>query len=315
MNGIQYLPEGYLTGTAANAAYLSDMAGLVRAAEDGAVVEATAVKCDANMNLTVPLGEIDGIIERSELMLTEGDREVRDIAAITRVGKAVCFKIKKFTQRGKKTVALLSRRDAQIECREKYLSKLRPGDVIEAKVTHLEPFGAFVDIGCGVVSLLSIDCISVSRISHSSDRFKPGDRIKVVVKSIGRDGEAPGRIYVTRKELLGTWEENAAAFRAGQTVAGIVRSVESYGIFVELAPNLAGLAEYRDGIEPGQTAAVYIKSIIPERMKVKLVLIDTFRGETALSRPLPELPDPGNHISVWRYSPECAPKLIETRFD
>ena len=76
MNGIQYLPEGYLTGTAANAAYLSDMAGLVRAAEDGAVVEATAVKCDANMNLTVPqLQESERQFASRSKSLRRGERK------------------------------------------------------------------------------------------------------------------------------------------------------------------------------------------------------------------------------------------------
>ncbi|MGL0910084.1 hypothetical protein ACSTB0_13670, partial [Faecalibacterium wellingii] len=42
--------------------------------------------------------------------------------------------------------------------------------------------------------------------------------------------------------LLGTWEENAAGFTVGETVVGIVRSVEEYGTFIEIAPNLAGLA-------------------------------------------------------------------------
>ena len=95
--------------------------------------------------------------------------------------------------------------------------------------------------------------------------------IRAVVKSIEN-----GRITLSHKELLGTWEENVALFSAGETVAGIVRSVEPYGIFVELSPNLAGLAESREDVIPGQQASVYIKSILPARMKVKLVIIDTF---------------------------------------
>ena len=63
---------------------------------------------------------------------------------------------------------------------------------------------------------------------------------------------------------------------------GVVRSVESYGIFIELAPNLAGLAEYREGVRPGDGCSVYIKSIIPQKMKIKLVLIDTFRAPSPL---------------------------------
>ena len=122
--------------------------------------------------------------------------------------------------------------------------------------------------------------------------------------------------------LLGTWAENAAMFTPGQTVAGIIRSVESYGVFIELAPNLAGLAELRDDIPflrdadvTGRMAAVYIKSIIPERMKIKLVLVDSYKGD--LGTPTLEYFIDCNkttHLDSWRYSPPECNKVIETIF-
>jgi small subunit ribosomal protein S1 len=238
--------------------------------------------------------------------------ETKDIAILTRVGKTVCFKVMGFEQDSKgDTVAILSRRSAQYECMENYISTLTPGDIIPTRITHLENFGAFVDIGCGIISLLSIDSISVSRIEHPSARINVGDSIFTVVKSI----DADGRISVSERELLGSWEENAALFSEGETVRGIVRSVESYGVFVELTPNLAGLAEWRDDVYPGQTAAVYIKSIIPEKMKVKLVIIDLadeehFRGcaEYFIDT------DKTRHIDSWQYSPGCCKRHIETVF-
>ena len=51
------------------------------------------------------------------------------------------------------------------------LDNLKSGDIISACVTHLEPFGAFVDIGCGVVSFIGIENISVSRITHPIRAF------------------------------------------------------------------------------------------------------------------------------------------------
>ena len=173
----------------------------------------------------------------------------------------------------------------------------------------MEQFGAFVDVGCGIVSLLAIDAISVSRISHPRDRFFSGMQIYVVIKSVDADS---GRIYVSHKELLGTWEENAALFLPGQTVTGIVRSIEDYGVFVELTPNLAGLAELHEDITVGQHAAVYIKNLIPERMKVKLVLIDSYRGEGGARRMEYFIKD--GHIDRWVYSPSCASRCVETVF-
>lgn len=314
----RYLPEGLLSPLPENREYLASAAGLERAMNEGVILEATVLLCDTAMRLHVDLGCMRGIIERGEAVATRRGEVVKDIAIITRVGKPICFKVLGFTRERGEVVAILSRRAAQIECLRSYLGDLITGDIIPARVTHLENFGAFVDIGCGIPSLLSVDQISVSRISHPSDRLAAGDDIFVVVSLIQPDEE---RIFVSMRELLGTWEENAAHFEAGQTVAGIVRSVESYGVFVELAPNLAGLAELREErgdrslATVGQYAAVYIKSIIPERMKIKLVLIDSYRGAPP-SRSLTYYID-GNvtkHIDAWRYSPLGAAKIVETVF-
>ena len=175
------------------------------------------------------------------------------------------------------------------------------------KVTHLESFGAFCDIGCGNIALLPIDSISVSRITHPSDRFVTGDNIKVIVKSIAPNG----RITLSHKELLGTWSENAERFSAGQTVSGIVRSIESYGIFVELAPNLAGLAESKEGVKVGERACVYIKSIIPDKMKIKLIIIDSFDNNEA---PDYEYFYYEDRMDSFVYSPPESLKIIETVF-
>ena len=130
----------------------------------------------------------------------------------------------------------------------------------------------------------------------------------MVVREVDREKK---RFVLSHKELLGTWEENAARFSVGQTVGGIVRSVEDYGIFVELAPNLAGLAECHEGVRPGQLATVYIKNIIPEKMKVKLSLIDAFDGE--LPRDL-RYTVPAPHLDRFVYSPPTSSRLIETIF-
>ncbi|MBQ0125468.1 MAG: 30S ribosomal protein S1, partial [Clostridiales bacterium] len=122
-----------------------------------------------------------------------------------------------------------------------------------------------------------------------------------------------GRIFVSHKELLGTWEENAANFEIGHTVAGIIRSVEPYGIFVELTPNLAGLAEYREGVSVGEKATVYIKNIIPDKMKVKLIIVDS---ESVCDEPHGiSYYENGTHIKRWKYSPDECPKIIETVFE
>ena len=315
-----YRPEGALLESEQNREYLSSLAGLERAMNRGAIVEGIATLCDEGMRLHVDLHCARGIIEADETVACRAGESKKDIAVITRVGKPVACKILSIECRNGEPVVKLSRRAAQEACIRHYMNNLSAGDILTARVTHLEPFGAFVDIGCGVPSLLSVDCISVSRISHPRDRLACGMTIPVVVKCVNRESE---RIYVTLRELLGTWEENAAAFEAGQTVTGIVRSIESYGVFVELAPNLAGLAEVGEEeaavlrSQIGQSVAVYIKSILPERMKIKLVLIDACCSAPAPRTPLRFFIDTAEtkHINRWRYSPTRAPRIIETVFE
>ena len=315
-----YRPEGALLETAQNREYLSSLAGLERAMTKGAIIEGIATLCDEEMRLHVDLHCARGIIETEETLACRAGESKKDIAVITRVGKPVACKILSIEWRDGVPVVKLSRRAAQEACMKHYMKSLNAGDILMARVTHLEPFGAFVDVGCGVPSLLSVDCISVSRISHPRDRLACGMTVPVVVKCVSRESE---RIYVSMRELLGTWEENAAAFEAGQTVTGIVRSIESYGVFVELAPNLAGLAEVGEEeaailhSKIGQSVAVYIKSILPERMKVKLVLIDACCATPAPRTPLRFFIDAEKtqHITRWRYSPARSPRIIETVFE
>lgn len=305
MNG--FFPEGW-NGTAAEGKKAFTPSALTEAQSKQTVLESTVTMCDAEHNLIVDLGCMRGIIPREEGAIGISDGSTRDIALISRVGKPVSFVITdiKVDEFGR-PCAYLSRKCAQELCK-KYITGLKKtGDVINAKVTHLESFGAFCDIGCGNAALLPIDAISVSRISHPRDRFKVGDDIRVIIKSIADDG----RITLSHKELLGTWEENAAMFSPGQTVTGVIRSVEDYGVFVELTPNLAGLAEPRPDVFIGQQASVYIKSIIREKMKIKLIIIDSFDSDYT---PPIKYFFGGDKLEEWDYSPNDCFKRISTRF-
>lgn len=305
----KYYPENYLIGTQENKNALSSKAAVKEAYYSGKILEVRATVCDKDHNLHVDLGVMKGIIPRNEGAIGIEDGSVRDIAIISRVNKPVMCKIIDFTTDEKgEVIAVLSRKAVQLDCMREYVSSLVPGQVIEAVVTHMESFGVFADIGAGICALMPIDSISVSRIPHPSARFTAGEKIKAVVKSVDENG----RITLSYKELLGTWEENAALFKAGETVPGIVRSVERYGIFVELKPNLAGLAEYVPGVVPGQHASVYIKNLIPERMKIKLIIVDSFDAEYP-NEPVAYYNN-SSFIDRWVYSPECCNKKVETVF-
>jgi ribosomal protein S1 len=309
MNTIAFFPEGALIDTPENQAVIADAQRLAQACKDGTILEARVSMCDASHNMWLSLPCMQAMIPREEGAVGIAEGELRDIALIARVGKPVCFRVLRIdTLEDGSRLAVLSRRAVQEACYAQFLDRLEPGDIIDARVTHLEPFGAFVDIGCGIASMIPIDAISVSRIVHPSDRFTVGQAIRVIVK--GRQGK---RICLSHKELLGTWEENAALFHVGETTTGVVRSVEKYGVFIELMPNLAGLAELRQPVEAGQRISVYIKALIPEKLKVKLILVDVCEDHAGPDRL--QYFYTGDHIDKWVYTPEYSGKHIETVFD
>lgn len=302
------LPEGFLINTKENIQCLSSYENFHKAYTAQKQLEARAIYCDREHNLHIDLGFIHGIIPREECAIGIKEGTTKDIAIIARVNKPVRFVIEDIKSMGDKKTAFLSRRKVQEEFQAQLNKEILTGDIITATITHLESFGAFCDIGCGINALLPIDNISVSRIPHPNVRFDVGDNIKVIIKSFDEEGRAT----LSHKELLGTWEENAEKFHIGETVSGIVRSVENYGIFIELTPNLAGLAEYTPAVFDGQQTSVYIKSIIPEKMKVKLIIVDAFDANYPKKKP--EYFIKNGHLDYFRYSPYLSEKIIETFF-
>ena len=303
-----FVPEGNLINTEENQSYINNPDMLADAYLKQKILEAKALVCDREHNLHLNLGGVKAVIPREEGAIGIREGTVRDIAVISRVNRPVSFVITDLTTDGRgEPLALLSREKAQKKCFNNYIDTLTAGDIIDAKVTRLENFGVFADIGCGVAALMPIDRISVSRIEHPRERFTVGMNIKAVVNTIEN-----GRVSLSHKELLGTWRQNAEMFSAGETVTGIIRSVESYGSFIELAPNLAGLAEPNPIVEKGMQASVFIKNIIPQKMKIKLIVIDTFAYSYAPKMPKYFLSS--GHMDKFIYSPEDSDKLVESVF-
>lgn len=274
----------------------------------GELLQATALAFDHAQRLRLTLAGKPAYMDYADCADGLDSGLVRDIAILTRVGRPVCFVITQLPQDGNGYYKV-SRRIAQQQCKQNYLNLLVPGDIIPCRVTHIEPFGAFCDVGCGISALLPIDCLSVSRIQSPADRVSVGDDLYCVIKS--RDEQ--NRLVLSLRELLGSWQENAAGFSVGETVVGIVRSVEPYGVFIEIAPNLAGLAEHTEGLTLGQSVSVYIKNILPDKMKIKLVIVN---------RELPgnlrfglEYRQTSGHIDRWVYSTPESAKQIETIFE
>ena len=300
---MEYMPE---TNINSPSPFTLEM--LMESYEKGTVLFAKALVYDKGKGLRFNLGGYEAFMPNCEVYLSFEKGNIKEAAIATRVNRFVCFVITDIKRKGTEYLFEISRRKAQQSAYDNYICKLSPGCVIPCTVTHIDRFGVFCDIGYGISALMPIDFISVSRIQSPYDRFYVGEKIYACIKSC----DANGRIVLTHKELLGTWLENAALFKAGTSTTGIVRSVESYGIFIELSPNLAGLAEICEGVEVGDVVNVYIKNILPDKMKVKLVIMSTLKNEQFIPQTKYFITE--GKLKHWKYSTENCHKNIETYF-
>lgn len=267
------LPEGWYNLRSVASTQYERMHQLQKAFKNNQTLEAQCVLADNKFNLYVDLGcGIKGFIPREEVSISCGEDSLpKPSACISQVNKTVQFKVKTLEENSSGEIkVLLSRKDAQQDALRWMTENVYEGMVLKGIVRNMEQYGAFVDVGAGITSLLHIQNISVTRIRHPKDRFFIGERIEVVVKHFDRE---TGRINLSHKELLGTWEENAQEFAEGSTVIAVAREHCETGIFIELKPNLVGLAEKREGVTYGQVVSVFIRRIVPEKKKVKLAIV------------------------------------------
>jgi len=266
MNTLKFEPEGWN-----NEITKVDKSNLKTYMENQQTLQGLVKNCDDNYNLYVNFENgLVGKIPREEVeaIKTEEDGLPKTNLCVGKVHKFVQFKIKDV----EKDEIILSRKQVQKEAINWVKNDLKVGEKVDGIVKNIKPYGAFIEIGGGIVGLAHIEDLSVARIKSPYERLKIGQKLEVVVKSINRE---QGKVILSYKELLGSWEENASKFKIGNKVKGKVRETEKNknGIFIELTPNLVGMAEYEDGLEYGQDIDVYIKKIDYDRKKVKLLIV------------------------------------------
>lgn len=227
---------------------------------------------DENLNMIGKIGrDVKAIIPRDEASSVVGDDGlVEERFILNKKGKVLPVCIKEIHEVDGEVELIMSKKILELKVRKWMYMHLKPGIKLRGVVVGLKDYGAFVDVGGGVTGILKIQDMSDSVLTNASDMFKLGQRIEVIVKKYDRD---TGRIELTYKELLGTFEENVKEFHEGDIVEGIVRNRIKSGVFVELKPNVIGIAEHVNGIENNQKVLVSIKKINLERKKIKLIII------------------------------------------
>ncbi len=121
---------------------------------------------------------------------------------------------------------------------ESVLAKYKIGDHVEGAVTAVTDFGAFVRFDEALEGLVHISEIAWQRIDHPRDVLKVGDTVRAEIINI--EGS---KIFLSMKKLVeDPWKNVAAKYKVGQFVKGRVLKINPFGLFVELDPDIHGLA-------------------------------------------------------------------------
>ena len=269
------------------------------------VLSASPYRCDPDATLHFRIDGVECVMTSNEVAYPNASYA----SACSCVGKRICFiAVGQSFDKDDNNVVYLSRAAVQKQYTESVLDNIELGTVLPCIVTKNETFGSFCDIGCGVSALLRKARISVSRVPNPSIRLSEGDEIYAIAAS----KDESGRISLSMKELLGTWEQNACDFSDGDVVTGVVRGIKEYGAFIELAPNLCGLSENYTDLQEGDRVSARISHILPEKMKIKLYVLAKLDSSNERT-PLRYFVKDGV-IKKWKYSPDCCAKVVEVNF-
>ncbi len=161
---------------------------------------------------------------------------------------------------------------------ESVLAKYKVGDQVEGDVTAVTDFGAFVRFDANLEGLVHISEIAWQRIDHPSDVLKVGDHVRAEIINI--EGS---KIFLSMKKLVeDPWKSVASRYNIGQWVKGRVLKINPFGLFVELDPDIHGLAHIS---ELGQKPVKDVNEVarVGDEFEFRIISIDPDNHRLGLS--------------------------------
>ena len=223
----------------------------------------------------VDLGGVDGLLHITDMAW----KRIRHPSEMVNVGDEVDVRILKF-DREKNRVSLGMKQlgdDPWADIVRRYPEGAR----VMATVTNLTDYGCFAEIEEGVEGLVHVSEMDwTNKNIHPSKVVSVGDETEVMVLDIDQERR---RISLGIKQCRpNPWESFSVAHAKSDTIAGTIKSITDFGIFIGLEGGIDGLVHLSDisWNEPGETAVrryskgeqieTIILSVDPERERISL---------------------------------------------
>lgn len=243
--------------------------------EVGSIVHAHVVRV-APGGLEGKIGPLHAFLPRSHTGLDRSE----DPKVL--VGKTfACEVIEVDARRQRVTVSrkLVAQRERESE-HQREIGSLRPGDVVQGRVTRIEPYGAFVAFGRGLTGLVHVSNLAHERVEDVASLVELGQVLDLRVLHVKQGGK---RIGLGLKQMAqNPWELARAFLHEGEVVEGRVTRAIDGGVFVSVRRGIEGFLPYsQTGFVPGRVPHV---SLAPgAALSARIVAIDFAQERMALS--------------------------------
>jgi small subunit ribosomal protein S1 len=209
------------------------------------------------------------------------------------VGQRLAFRITKY-EMGRHANLVVSRR-ALLEEEQRALAArtracLEVGAVMQGRVSSLQDYGAFVDLG-GIEGLVHVSELAFGRIEHPKELLSVGQSVEVSVLRIEQTDNPrhPEKISLSIRALeKDPWSEVEANFPVGKWVRGTVTRLQPFGAFIELTPGVDGLAHVSELAVDRRIGHPQEVLRVGEQVQVKVLGVDAEKRRIGLSLKLEE---------------------------
>ncbi|HCO38616.1 MAG TPA: 30S ribosomal protein S1 [Aquificaceae bacterium] len=196
-----------------------------------------------------------------------------------REGKKIVAKIIELKREEGGLKVVLSQKDyikAQEEKKKaRLLARLKVGDIVEGRVIKIDPDkGITLLIGNALRAFLPLDELSWGRDRNPYNYAEIGERLRVKVKRIPKDGQF---IFVSLKEMKeNPWLKAEESIKKGQVLNGRVVEVKENGLIVEIMEGVEGYVPKEeisyDGttFKKGDKVSALVLDFDPKRRKLIL---------------------------------------------
>ena len=231
--------------------------------------------------LIVRVNHVTGFLPVSQLSpdhyprVTGGDKNKIFEKLKSYVGSSFTVKVIDANESDEKLI--VSEKSVWEDRQKSVIAQYRVGDTVEGEVTALADFGAFVRFG-SLEGLVHISEIAWQRIDHPRDILKIGATVSAEI--IGIEGS---KIFLSMKKLVkDPWSDIQKRYKVGDTVEGTVLKINPFGFFVELDPEIHGLAHVSElSNVPGIDVNTLAKA--GEKMNFKIISIEPNEHRLGLS--------------------------------